>query len=75
MQTILARQKGKDVRVLDIKFRATIVDILSYRSYTLQTKSSRTMRHNVGALRSLLPEQHQQHHENDSNNRSLGVRI
>ena len=42
---------------------------------TLQTESGRIIRRIVRALRPLLPEQHQQYHDNDSNNRVLQVRI
>ena len=74
MQTIPARQEG-DVWVPDIYSRATIVEIHPYRSNTLQTESGRTIHRNVRALRPVLPEQHQQHHDNDSNNLALRVRI
>ena len=71
VQTIPARQEGKNVWVPDIKSQATIVETHPYCSYTLQTEIGRTIRRNVRALRLLLPEQYHQHYDNDGNNRAL----
>ena len=61
----------------DIQSLATFIETHPRSSYTLRTVSGRLIRRNARALRPLLPEHHQQHHQNNSifDNSTLRIRI
>ena len=46
---------GEEVWIPDIRNRATIIEVLPYRSYLMRTQSGRVVRRNSRAIRPLLP--------------------